>query len=55
MVGRVIRQNRCTALAPSDVAACSWSVPASRSTGVTSRATSGSETNAVAAAIPSGA
>jgi hypothetical protein len=38
--------------APSVAAACSWSVPISRSTGITSRTTNGSETKIVASTMP---
>ena len=38
--------------APSVAAACSCSVPISRSTGITSRTTKGSETNIVARIMP---
>ena len=44
MVGRVIRRNVWTALAPRLRPACSWSMPISSSTGTTSRITSGSDT-----------
>ena len=52
--GSVTRQKVCQPLAPSVDAACSWSSPISWSTGTTSRTTNGSETNAVAIAIPTG-
>ena len=48
----MIRRNVCTALAPRLLAASSWSLPISSSTGTTSRMTSGSETNAVAMIMP---
>ena len=50
--GSVTRQNVCHALAPSVAAACSASVPSSRSTGIVSRATNGSDTTAVASTMP---
>ena len=47
-----MRQNVCQRLAPSVDAACSWSSPTSRSTGVTSRTTNGTEMKIVASTIP---
>ena len=47
-----MRQKAATGPAPSVAAACSWSVPISRSTGTTSRTTNGSETNIVAMTMP---
>ena len=52
MAGRVTRRNVVHWPAPSVAAACSCSVPISRSTGITSRATNGSETNMVASTMP---
>ncbi len=52
MLGSVTRQNVVSGEAPRVYAACSWSVPISSSTGATSRITKGSETNAVAIAMP---
>src|SRR5579859_6777777 len=52
MPGIVIRQNTWSGEAPSVNAACSWSVPISRSTGSTSRTTSGSVTKMVARTSP---
>ena len=52
MLGRVIRQNVCGALAPRLRAACSWSSPISWSTGTTSRITSGRATKQVAMIMP---
>ena len=49
--GSVIRQNACQPGAPSVAAARSCSSPTSRSTGVTSRHTNGSETKMVAITI----
>ncbi len=49
--GSVIRQNVCQPEAPSVCAACSCSVPISRSVGTTSRATKGSVTKIVAITI----
>ena len=46
------RRKVCHAEAPSVAAACSCSVPISRSTGTTSRTTNGSETKIVASTIP---
>ena len=46
------RQKVCHGEAPSVAAACSCSVPISRSTGTTSRTTNGSETKIVARIIP---
>ena len=46
------RKKVCHPLAPSVAAACSCSVPISRSTGITSRATNGSETKMVASTMP---
>ena len=47
-----MRQNVCQGEAPSVAAASSWPVPISRSTGITSRTTNGSETKTVARIIP---
>ena len=47
-----MRRNVCHPLAPSVAAACSCSVPISRSTGITSRATNGSDANIVASTMP---
>ena len=52
MAGSVMRRNVCHGRAPSVAAACSCSVPISRSTGITSRATNGSEAKIVASTIP---
>src|SRR4051794_39833716 len=49
--GSVIRQNVCHPDAPSVCAACSCSSPISRSVGITSRATYGTDTNTVASTI----
>ena len=49
--GSVIRQNVCQPDAPSVCAACSCSSPISRSVGITSRATNGTETKTVASTI----
>ena len=49
--GSVMRQNVCQPEAPSVWAACSCSVPISRSVGMTSRATNGSVTKIVASTI----
>src|SRR2546423_2325641 len=49
--GSVIRQTVCQPVAPSVFAACSCSSPTSRSVGMTSRATNGSETKIVAMTI----
>ena len=46
-----MRQNVCQPPAPSVYAACSCSSPISRSVGITSRATNGSETKIVAITI----
>ena len=48
----MIRQKVCQPVAPIVVAACSCSVPISRSTGITSRATNGSDTKMVASTMP---
>ena len=48
----MIRQNTCQPRAPSVLAACSWSMPSSSSTGSTSRTTNGSETKIVASIMP---
>ncbi len=46
------RKKVCSGPAPSVAAACSCSVPISRSTGIVSRTTNGSETNIVARIMP---
>lgn len=55
MAGRVIKRKICQSLAPSVRAACSCSVPISRSTGITSRATKGMQTKRVASTMPGSA
>ena len=52
IAGRVIIRKVCQAEEPRVLAACSCSVPISRSTGMTSRATKGMQTNIVARTIP---
>ena len=52
IAGSVTRRKVCNGRAPSVDAACSCSVPISRSTGITSRATKGSEAKIVAITIP---
>ncbi len=52
MAGSVTRKKVWNGDAPSVSAACSCSVPISRSTGTTSRTTNGSETKIVARTIP---
>ena len=47
----MISQNRCQRFAPRVPAACSCSLPSSRSIGITSRATNGTETKIVASTI----
>ena len=51
IAGSVMRRNVCQDEAPSVRAACSCSSPISRSVGMTSRATNGSETKIVAITI----
>ena len=52
MAGSVTRRKVCQGEAPSVAAACSCSVPISRSTGTTSRTTNGSDTKMVASTMP---
>ena len=52
MAGKVIMRKICQSEAPRVRAACSCSVPISRSTGITSRATNGMQTKIVASTIP---
>ena len=52
MAGSVTRRKVWKREAPSVQAASSWSVPTSRSTGITSRTTNGSVTKIVASTIP---
>src|SRR5205085_6717845 len=51
IAGSVTRRKVANGPAPSVAAACSWSVPISRSTGTTSRTTNGSDTNIVTITI----
>ena len=55
IAGRVTRRNVWNGEAPSVAAACSCSMPISRSTGTTSRTTNGSETKIVTRIIPGSA
>ncbi len=52
MLGKVTRQNVCHPFAPSEIAACSSSLPCACMSGINSRAMKGNVTNTVTSTMP---